>query len=300
MFLLAVWAFLLSSTVLAQGVVVPTGEQLVVLQGSGLSPTSQVSFKGGDGLQLAVHPTSPTLATLVEGRLEFWNLPSLSLASKFNDPLLEGAVDCEFSPTGGELFVLSAKLKAVVVFDLARSKVSGLIGLPGGQPQAMQVSTAGLLVRLENSVVLVSTDPKVGLVAQFRYPETLAGGALSDGRLFVARRGILGVDAWDVKSGKLVGRMPSSLEARSIAPRPGQQGVFLLSSSGVVESWGFGQSSPQWSSAGRYEGISLSPDGSSLYALDRAGQKVVSLDTATGAPVVSAPVPSSTGLPLAF
>jgi hypothetical protein len=281
----ALFVLLLSSAVQADGVAIPKEGGFLVLDGSSLAEVRTVEMGGDDVPKLAVHPSSPIMAGLRADELTFWNLPSFAEASQHRDPLFEGVVDLEFSEDGATLYLLSSELRAVIAFDLASSRVSGTLPVPGGDPLWLEVHPQGVLVGQEHSVSLLSADAEEGLLSQFRFPEKVSSALVNGQGLYLVRAGTAGVDSYEVQSGRAIGFLPTSSVLKQLVAGVKGDGMYALSESGAVQAWTADATQPRWTyPAGVvvFDAIVTGGSGSTVYAFDHSSQTLVSLDSALG------------------
>jgi len=281
-FLGVLWLLSAAST-LADGVAVPTAGGVLVLSGRTLTEVRSLEFKEQEVPRLAVHPSSPILASLSGDRLQFWNLPSFAEASRHENALFEGAHSLAFSQDGAALFLLSPELRAVLKFDLATSRVVGTLPVPGGDPLWMEVIPEGVLVGQADSLSLLSPEPRLGLLAQFRFPDRLNSAAVERGRLLLAREGVAGLDSYEIKTGRAVEFVPTSSTFEHLVSEAGR--LYALSPGGEVQALSPDASRALWT----YSDSSLSPDrlvagadGSLLYVFDHSKGVLISLDALSG------------------
>lgn len=289
---------------LADGVILTRPGGGEVLDGETLEVLSEFSLEGSAQPLVAVHPQAPVAATYTPTQgVVFWNLPGMSKASSYQGALVKnGIVDIGFSQGGESLFLLSTELRAVVVLDLAKSEVAGLLPVPGAIPVSFQVAKEGLLVSQESGFSFLSTKPGVGLLAQYRYPEVVAGGLAQNGRLYVSLRGQSGVWVHDLLEGQTLGLLPAGGEVASLSGRGREKGLVLLGAGGAMEGRDFQSSTPLWAfrvPSGSSSDVELLAGKEAFYVLDRAAGVLVALN-AQGKEVARASVSPDQGPIAAF
>jgi hypothetical protein len=297
--------FLFTGTAWADGLVFPKAGGAVVLDGSSLAQGRALSLSSKSIPVLAVHPAAPIMASCTpEEGLVFWNVPSFSEASRHQDSLLkEGIVALAFSKDGEHLYLLSQALRAVVDFDLSQSKVQGLVPVPGGLPEGLEVSTSGLVVWQETGLSLLSSDPKVGLLAQFRFPEKVLAAQVLGQRLYVALRGVSGLWSYQLPNGRALGVIPTQAEIAQISSPVEGGGMLLLKSSGVVELRDLDKPQPRWThSEGqcRFDAMAPAGQGRVVYLYDAETGTVVAVDSQLGTELARGSVPDAKGRPVVF
>lgn len=270
---------------LADGLIASRAGGGVLLDSDTLSEVGRFQMGDNDVPLLAVHPTAPILAAHTPGEgLVFWNLPQCSEASRHQNALLgEGVVSLEFSRDGERLYLLSSRLRAVLVFELASSKIITMIPVPGGEPTGFGVGAGHLLVTQGSTISVLSTDPKEGLVAQFRFPEEVLSGLLQESRVYVALRGVNGIWAYQFPTGRTLGLLPTSTEVAEIVERA--NGLVLSTPSGLESqpTSGEGQGWKAPSVGGAFDLAGITPDQRRVFALKRASGLLLILDSKTGA-----------------
>lgn len=271
----------------ADGILVPKAGGLLVLHSTTLAQLGEVKLETSAVPLVASHPSAPVVACLTpEKGLVFLNAPGFSEASKHSDPLFkDGIVDLAFSQDGNSLYLLSESLRGVVVFDLSSSKVSGILAVPGGEGRRLAVSEAGVLVRQDEGLVLLSPQSKGGLLAQYRYSDPFLSGLVDGDRLYVSVQGDPGIWVYDVRAGQTLGLLPSQQRVVGLCRREGTKGLIFLSADGAVTARDFQTSSPNWtfSSSPAASGAGeLWWGGSSVYVFERGGGALISLAGQTG------------------
>ena len=274
---------LFSSSVWAEGLAVPTEGGVLILDGRSLTEVRTLSWGGKETPRLAVHPSSSVMAGLAGDQLVFWNLPAFAEASKHKDPLFSGVNSLAFSADGSSLFLLSPELRAVLVFDLSTSKVTGTLPIPGGSPQWMRVAPDGILVGQENAVNLLSTSPDRGLLAQYSFPDSVGAAVVSQGRIMLARTGIAGVDSYELKTGRAIGYVPAAGVIKDMVVGTG--GMYALLNGGEVRALSADASQTRWTypaSGSAFQQVLAGANGSNVFCFDRSAGMLVSLDAVAG------------------
>jgi len=297
---------LFSGTALADGVVVPRKGGGTVLDGATLSEVGSFSLPSESVPLLAVHPVAPIMASSTpEQGLVFWNLPSFKEASRHEDPLLkDGIVDLAFSHDGESLYLLSEELRAVIVFDLKSSKVKSVIAVAGGSPQGLEVAEAGLLVRQQGGVSLLSPSPETGLLIQFRYEEKVQAAQVVGSHIYLGLQGQTGLWVYRLPEGRTVGLLSTEAEATQVSAKGTGDGLVVLTSSGGLEARSLSQGGPGWTFAGggsyRFDSFASAPHGRVLYAQDVDTGGLVAVDSQSGSELARASLPGSSGPVVVF
>jgi len=293
----------LTGIVWADGLFVPQAGGGVVLDGRSLQEQKRLKLEGEEVPLAAVHSAAPVLATLTEkGGLVFWNLPDLVEASRHESPLFsEGIVELEFSLAGDKLYLLSSELNAVVVFDLEKSEVSGVLPVPGSRPLGLEVARQGLLVRQSDGVVLLSPQLETGLLAQFRLPGNLLATTVMEGELCAVTDRNSGAQRFRLSDGKPLELLAGGLSLKSIAAADSRNLFFLLSRNGGLESRSFSSESSLWSSplGEAFDRLVYGGAGETIYALNQETGSVVAVEARNGA-IVSRTRLESPGVPVVF
>jgi outer membrane protein assembly factor BamB len=274
---------LLTGSVLAEGLAVPIQGGVLILDGRSLTEIRNLNLGSKETPRLAVHPSSPVMAGLAGDQLVFWNLPAFAEASKHSDTLFPGVSSMEFSADGSSLFLLSPELKAVLVFDLATSKIIGTLPVPGGRPEWMKVTPDGVLVGQKNAVNLLSTSPDKGLLAQYSFPDSIGAAVVTQGRIILARTGMAGFDSYELKTGRAIGYVPAAGVVRDLVVGTG--GMYALLNGGEVRALSADSSQTRWtypSSGATFQQIAAGPNGSSVFCFDNSAGLLVSLDAVAG------------------
>lgn len=280
----ALFLLLLSSIVQADGVAIPKVGGFLVLNGNSLTEVRTVEMGGEDVPKLAVHPSSAVMAGMSADKLTFWNLPSFAEASRHSEPIFAAVTDLAFSADGSTLYLLSGELRAVIKFDLATSRVSGTLPVPGGEPLWLKAHAKGVVVGQENSVSLLSATAEEGLLSQFRFPEKISSALVREERLYLTRAGVAGIDSYEVQSGRAIGFLPTANPLSRLVGGV-TDGLYALSQNGEVQAWTVDAAQPRWtiqSGGVAFDELVTGGDGSTVFAYAEASQTLVSLDTALG------------------
>ncbi len=296
---------LLSGAAFAEGVLVPKVGGLLVFHSTTLAPLGEIKLDTSGVPLLASHPAAPVVACLTpEKGLVFLNAPGFSEASKHTDPLFaDGIVDLAFSHDGNSLYLLSSSLRGVIVFDLGASKVSGLLPVPGGEGKRLAVGEQGILVYQEEGVVLISSLPKSGLLAQYRYSQPFLSGLLEGDRFYASIQGDPGIWVYDVRAGQALGLLPSQQKVVRLCRRLGEKGLIFLSEDGAVTARDFQTSSPNWIYTSSFTASSDSElwwGGSSVYVYEPSAGMLVSVSGQTGKPQGQVELGRGLGRPVFF
>lgn len=280
--LAALVVMLLGTLVQAEGLAVPVEGGVVVLDGRSLAEVRRVELSGSGVPQLAIHPSSSVLAGLVGEQLVFWNLPALAEASKHKDSLFSGVNAMAFSVDGSSLFLLSPELRAVLKFDLATSKVTGTLPIPGGVPVWMRVVPDGVMIGQENAVSLLSPIPGKGLLAQYSFPDSIRSAAVNQGRILLARTGIAGVDSYELKTGRAIGFVPAADVVKDLVAGAG--GLCALSRGGEVRALSSDAAQTRWVYPAESAPLQalISGGGGTVFCFDGKTGTLVSLDAVAG------------------
>lgn len=279
--------FSLSGVASADGLLVPKAGGMILLHPSTLAQLGEIKLETTSVPLLASHPTDPVVAAVTpEKGLVFLNAPGFSEASKHSLALLkEGIVDLTFSQDGSKLYLLSKNLRAVVVFDLSTSKVSSVLAVPGGEGKRLESCAAGVLVKQQDGVVLLSGQSKGSLLAQYRYSQPFLSGLVDGERLYVSVQGDPGIWVYDLLAGQTLGLLPAQQSVLELARRSGEKGLIFWSSDGTVTARDFKTSTPNWT----YSSVPSTVDRGdvvwgrvSLFVFDREGGSLVCLDGQTG------------------
>ena len=296
-------SLLLASTALptiAEDLVIPRHGEMLVLTGSTLTEVRRVSVNSHHRPVLAVHPSEPILASVTEHRgLVFWNLPSFAQASRHESTMLENITAAHFSPDGRSLYLLNTELRAIVVFDLASSKVAGVLAVPGENPLDFGVTSQGVWVRQEHGATFLSSNAQEGLLAQYRFPEALAAGLVTGDRFYAVIGETTGISSYILKSGRALGYLPTAERIRHLLSE--DRGFYLLSSQGGVEFKDLASGSQIWSGSVVGEGADYllsGKDSASLYVIGRGSGMVRSFDSRTGDAKAQFRVRDGMGVPI--
>lgn len=286
----------------ADGLVVPTPGGGVVLEAKSLNQVGEFSLGSASKPLLAVHPSSPILAGYTpDTGVVFWNLPSMAVASTHNDELFgDGISSISFSQDGKSLFLLSDDLRSVVVFDLAKSEVSGLLPIPGTSPESMVVTSVGLLLGQGGGVTFVSSEPEEGLVAQFKFPQTISSTLVLGERLFIGLRSTPGIWSYQLPSGRALGFVPTEGEVKQIRSLGPGKLFCLLSDAGAIHGHDFQSPTARWTFPGQFNQLVVSPAGDVVYGVDRQGLNLVAVEASLGAELARVVLPSGAGDPIGF
>lgn len=281
---LALLIILFCSAARADGLAVPVKGGFSVLDGKTLAVVRAVEMGGEDVPKLAVHPSSPILAGLSGQRLVFWNLPSFAEASTHSDSLFAGVTELGFSPDGTTLYLLSDELRAVIKFDLASSRVSGTLPIPGGPPLWMKAYSSGVLVGQDDTLSLLSPNAEKGLLAQFRFAQKVSSALMIGENLLVARAGLAGIDSYQALTGRAVQFMPTASGFKQLVGSGGGS-FYALGGAGDVSAWTTDALRPRWTHSSSplvFDGIAMGGENARVYAFDLKGQTLVALDSALG------------------
>lgn len=297
--------FSLCAPALADGLIVPKVGGCLVLSPGTLAKEREFKMDTKAVPLLAAHPSAPVVASVTpEQGLVFWNTPGFSEASRAGDPLLkDGIVDMAFSADGNSLYLLSAPLRAVLVYDLSSSKLAGVVPVPGSDGKRIKSCEAGVLVRQDDGVSLLSPTPKPGLLAQYRYSQPLLAALCEGDRLYTSIQGDPGIWVYDLKAGQTLGLLPAQGSTVSLGPRAGEKGVVMVESSGIVSARDFKSATPNWTYQGTPAnslGVELLSGGQSLYVFNSNSGSLVALAGDTGKVQASAELGSEVGRPCYF
>lgn len=293
------------SPVSADGLLVPKVGGCSILSAESLAVEKDLKLDSRSVPLVAAHPTSPVVATVTpEQGLVFWNAPGFSEASRSTEALLtDGIVDLAFSHDGSSLFLLSAPLRSVLVFDLATSKVSSVVPVPGGDGQRLWGCEAGILVRQGDGVTVLSPSPKPGLLAQYRYAQPLLAVLCESERLYASVEGDPGIWVYDVKAGQTLGLLPSEGSTVALGRRTADKGVVMVEADGTVAARDFKSFTPNWSYRGQpasSQGVEVLRGVQSLYLYNKNDGSLVALSGASGQVLAQAVLGSDVGRPVFF
>ena len=286
--ILFVFAFFLSvcTPAWSDRLLLPQNGGAVVLDGDDFSELQRLAWGTRSSSLLDIHPSGSVVASYSHDEgLVFWNTRNLSEASRYRQPLFEGALDMKFSLSGDELYFLSPSLRSVIVFDLKSSEVSRLVPVPGKSPHSISVNSHGILVEQERALSLISTSSESSLVAQFHFAHDLLASVVADGRLFVSLDGEDSLSAFDLPSGRSLEDVPlERAPEKIIASRAGGK-LYVLADGGLVQSWGVNGGAPRWSVV--LDGVSPDfvcegRDSGRVYLLDLRAGIIVSVDAERG------------------
>lgn len=301
-FFTTLWIWLVASSVaFGEELIVPREGGVVVLDGQTLAELRRVEFGEAPPL-LSVHPQAPILASLQGGNgLVFWNLPTMVEASRHEHALFDGVSAMHFSEDGDELYLLSSKLRGIVVFDLSRSKVKGLIPVPGSPPKGFSVAESGLVVEQADGISLVSTEPQDGLVAQFRFPENLNSSVVAGAQLFVALRGVPALTSYQLPSGRVLNFMPTNGEVTYLASGSTPGEVVSLDGNGQVQKWA-PAGGRSWTGPALGVGVRAvcASRKGRLYTFDETSGTILVLDAEAGTELARSQVVGGSGQPVVY
>lgn len=275
--------FLCANPCFADGLAVPAKARIELIDLKTVRLTRTVDLKGQGIPILAAHPLSPIMACVQPSAgLIFWNTPSFAQASQAKDPLFDDVTAIVFSQEGDRLFLLHASLRAILVFDLKSSTITGTWAIPGGAPQTLDVSGQTLVIGQKDGLTLLEASNGL-LLGQWRLESPPTGSLLTDGQLTFALKGQPGLLRYQAQSGQRLtppigdGTYGSLLSITS----HGTLAMNLLNSHLELRS---NQDQLIWStpvSSGDQD-LYQSSDGLWVYALGRESRSLSVIEVATG------------------
>lgn len=286
----------------ADGLVVPGRGEMQLIDLSTVRAGRTIELEGEAVPVLAVHPQQSVMASVSSSSgLRFWNIPDFSEASRFEDPLLEGVVDARFSNDGASLYLLSQQLKAVIVYDLASSKLGRIWPLPGSSPLALVDGEQGLGVLHKDGASLLDTS-NGQLKAQFRFGAPVKGALLDSKFTCLAAADGGGVSRFRADSGKRLPNIGGGGAYSELKKGPNGRYYLVHESASSLEAWeGAGQSMAWNSDLGQGPHyVILSKDGRWVYALSLALKSMSVLDESSGKELGKLPIPSLHGRPVLY
>ncbi len=289
-----------SRPALADHLVIPRAGGLEVIDLAVSRSTTTLQMPGRNGSWVAATRDSTVLAASNgEGDVRFWNLPNFSEASRFEEPLLEGATEFAFSWNGDRLLFISPRLRALVVWSLVSSDVESVWPIPGSDPTGLSVGPDSLVVWQNDGCVVL--DPQSGgLELQIRLGTTVQAATVDGPLFYFSTAAAPGLARFAQASGAELEPRVGGAVYRALASREKHALYAYSDRDGRLEAWRPDGSRLLWQSPAPVgaDVLLVSADGDWLYLLDTDSGVLTVLSSERGSELGRLALSGSAGTPV--